>query len=205
MAESPRKPVNANAPPDVDAVRNVGRRRILQAGISAAPVIMTVASRPVLATTNPPGICESPSGFVSATVSGQTGMMCAGLTPGYWKQDQHFWAWHTPYYPTTVTGSGGHHATKFKSVFMPDLPIANLTFLAVLAPQTSGSGPPYNVARHLVAAVLNLAAGYVPATILSLDTIKNIWTQYTANDCYNVGNTCWNEAQIIQYLTSTMD
>ena len=127
-----------------------------------------------------------------------------GLTPGFWKQEQKFPLWQSPYFPTTVSGGGGKHvATLFKDVFSPDLSPANMTFLDVLG---NGGGPPYNVARHIVAACLNLAAGYVPATILSLVTIKAVSGPSSATTgFYNMGSGSWNDAQIVQYLTSTMD
>lgn len=201
MTDSRKDPAKASTPPDVGVVCDVGRRRILRAGISAAPVVMTVASRPVLATTNPPGICESPSGFISANLSRPAGSLCAGRTPGYWKQSQHFGSWKSPYVPT------GGSATLFKTWFSPDLPSASLTFLCVLEPQCSGSGPPYDVARHIVAAALNNAAGFVPQSILPLATIQAMWTAYNnGNGCYPVTpSICWNGAQIVDYLLSTMD
>ena len=82
MIDSPNSPGQADKPSNGGSVRSASRRRLLQAGISAAPVAMTVASRPVLATTNPPGTCPAPSGFIStATISGPPGGPCAGLSP----------------------------------------------------------------------------------------------------------------------------
>ena len=79
MTDSPKDPGMAGEPPKSRVLSSAGRRRLLQAGISAAPVIMTVASRPVLATTN----CRTPSGFVSGNVSNSTGVTCLGLNASH--------------------------------------------------------------------------------------------------------------------------
>jgi hypothetical protein len=209
MTDSPGNPEKAGDPPNDRAVPSAGRRRLLCAGISTAPVIMTVMSRPVLAQANG---CQSPSGFESGNASRPDLPACSGLTPGYWKQDQWFGNWPPPYYPTTVTtttskGFGTsvvQQATLFKDVLLPDLPKANLTFLQVLDPQSSGAGAPYNVARHIVATLLNIAAGKVPATALDKTRTQDIWNQYRTYGYYKVGSAIWYEEQIISYLKTTM-
>lgn len=204
MTDAPSKPGQDHEQSSVGSVRSASRRRLLQAGISAAPVVMTVASRPVLAITNPPGFCQSPSGAVSGNLSRPNiQAACAGRTPGYWKQPQHYNDWNG-YTPT------GGSATVFKNVLSPDLPVSNLTFLCALDPQCSGSGPPYDVARHIVAAILNNAATnpttHVPESILPLATIKAMWTQYNATGMYSVSaGVFWNGDQLIAYLLSTVD
>lgn len=64
------------------------RRRLLKGAVSSAPVIFTVASRPVWARN-----C-SLSGQLSGNLSDQDGTTCAGegCTPGYWKN--HPTSWH---------------------------------------------------------------------------------------------------------------
>ncbi|TFH07790.1 MAG: hypothetical protein E4H07_08635, partial [Nitrosomonadales bacterium] len=57
------------------------RRRFTKSGLAASGVILTLASRPVLANLG----CKSPSGFVSGNVSAQgTPLACTGETPDYW-------------------------------------------------------------------------------------------------------------------------
>ena len=148
------------------------RRRLLRGGLGAAPLLLTLVSRPALGgqwrttVTKGGGVCKggcfTPSGFVSMPTS-QHGKptYCSGRTPGYWKQQQHFSSWVPPYYPTTVSWPGGHQATKFTDVFYgasSPYPSAT-TFLQVLGMQ---GGPPNDVARHIVAAVLYCAAGWTP-------------------------------------------
>jgi hypothetical protein len=55
------------------------RRRLLKGATAAAPVIMTLAGKPVLG-----GQCAV-SGMLSGPKSGEIPIKCAGCTPGYWK------------------------------------------------------------------------------------------------------------------------
>jgi hypothetical protein len=171
------------------------RRRLLQGGLAAGPVLMTLFSRPVLALQ-----CQSPSGFVSgnASVAAGAGPICSGLTPGYWKQTQHFGSWRPPYYPTTVGGPGGHNATLFDTVFTPHY--SGQTLLNVLE---LGGGPPNDLARHVVAALLNAAAGLTP--VLTVAAVKGIWSEYITKGYFEpTAGVHWGDAQIVSYLTSTM-
>ncbi len=100
---SPVLPDLAAAGYGADADHREHRRRMLKAGATATPVMMTLLSRPAFGW-NSTNQCKTPSGFLSGNLS-QHGkaQYCSGVTPGYWKQDQHFCDWPAPYYPTTVT------------------------------------------------------------------------------------------------------
>jgi len=65
-------------------VPNPSRRRFNRAGVGASAVILTLASRSVLAET----VCKSPSGFLSANQSahGNEQAQCNGYTPEIWLQ-----------------------------------------------------------------------------------------------------------------------
>ncbi len=93
------------------------RRRLLKGIVASAPVVASVASRPVLAARN----C-SESGQLSGNASG-TGPECGGegCTPGFWKN--HTGLWHYDY-PTsavfdTVFGVAifGNTATLYEVVW----------------------------------------------------------------------------------------
>ena len=183
----------------------------------AAPVLLTLTSRPVFGGQWKTvggwggnwkgGKCFTPSGFVSMPTS-QHGKpsYCSGRTPGYWKQSRHFSSWVPPYYPTTVSGPGGHQATKFTDVFYgasSPYPSAT-TFLQVLGMQ---GGPPNDVARHIVAAVLNCAAGWTP--VLTVPVLRGIWSEYINTGGGTVGyfeptaGVKWYHDDIVNYLLST--
>lgn len=194
-------PDPTNPPPSPDSMPvagpdpKVSRRRLLQGGLAAGPVLLTLVSRPVLAQQ-----CQSPSAFCSgnASVAAGAGPICAGRTPGYWKQPQWFGSWRPPYYPTTVGGQGGHQATLFNTVFTPHY--SGQTLLDVLG---MGGGPPNDVARHVVAALLNAAAGLTP--VLTVAAVKGIWSEYITKGYFEpTAGVQWGDAQIVSYLESTM-
>jgi hypothetical protein len=170
---------------------------LLQGGLAAAPVLMTLVSRPVLAQQ-----CTTPSGYVSANAStAGRGVACTGYTPGYWKQPQHFAEWKPPYYPTTVSGYGGHKATLFDSVFSPHYP--HKTLLDVLEPQVVGAGSPNDVARHIVAALLNVAAGRTQ--VLTVTVVRDMWAEYITTGSFSPSSGVhWNHDELVAYLLTTM-
>ena len=94
MREESKAPASESAP------RSNARRRLLQGGLSTAPVLMTVVSRPVLGQT----VCLAPSAAMSMPTSGtRTQQVCTGLTPDQWAAipDQ----WPSPYVAGTSSSS----------------------------------------------------------------------------------------------------
>ena len=171
---------------------DAGRRRLLQGGLAAGPVIFTLFSRPAF------GLgfeCKTPSGFLSGNVS-QHGnpTFCTGRTPGYWKQPQHFAAWPAPYFPTTVFPSAttGFKGTQF----------GTKTMLQVL--ETGGNAGGYTaLGRHITAALLNAAAGLTP--VLSVTDVRNIWNEYVLKGYFEPSaGIKWYPDQIVEYLVTTM-
>lgn len=71
---------------DIEAGRRHARRRLLKGGLSVAPVVLTVTSRPVLATGNGGGgTCHGPTGFHSANLSRDIGETpCNWPKPNDW-------------------------------------------------------------------------------------------------------------------------
>src|SRR5689334_6221649 len=109
--------------PNADIAREQ-RRKLLRGGVGAAPILMTLASRPVLGQVQQ---CTTPSGFVSMPTSRPPQTTCIGRTPGFWKQPQKFDQWPAPYVPVTTSGPGGKKATTFNSVFGTPSPYTNTT------------------------------------------------------------------------------
>ena len=173
-----------------------GRRRLLQGGVGAAPLLMTLVSRPVLGH----GFqCTTPSGFVSMPTSGHgQPLFCDGLSPGFWKQPHKFDEWPKPFYPVKTKS---HAATTFSPFFSHSPYPAGTTFLQVLETM---AGPPHSVARHIVASVLNVASGRVPTTVLSIPLIKTIWTDYRTKGYFEpTAGVKWYHDEIQNYLAST--
>ena len=72
--EAPAK----HTPTDINAAPRKGRRKLIQAGIAGAPVLLALKSTPVLA-----GNCKHPSGFsVSGNLSATGGKNCSSPFPG---------------------------------------------------------------------------------------------------------------------------
>jgi hypothetical protein len=198
-------------PPSAD------RRRWLKAGLSTTPVLMTVASRPVLA--QAPGL--TPSAFMSGRASGPTGAECAGRSPLAWSSSDD---WPSPYVPGKTAqkdedkqskdtrqafgtlSSAGDQATRFNDYFEPNLK-SNATFSDVLGygniPHASEAV--HTVARYVTAALLNNAAGTVPNTVLSQSTILAIWSEYANTGSFApTRGVSWTANEIVEYLESTM-
>jgi hypothetical protein len=173
-----------------------GRRRLLHGGLAAGPVLMTLVSRPVLSAVVP-GQCTTPSGYVSlnASTAGR-GVSCSGHTAAFWSNPLNFSQWPAPYYPT---GASGHQPTQFNDVFSPPLN-GNPTLLAVLSFTGSATN---DVAKAVVVALLNVAAGLVP--VLSISAIKDIWSEFATTGFFSPSaGAQWNAAEIIDYLSTTV-
>src|SRR6185312_8091379 len=79
MALPPELPRNGQ---DAEQPKSDARRRLLQGGLAAGSVVMTVASRPVLGQV----ACLTPSASTSMPTSGNAPTQaCSGLQPGQWQ------------------------------------------------------------------------------------------------------------------------
>jgi hypothetical protein len=149
--------------------------------------------------------------------------VCSGRSPGYWKQSQHFDEWPVPYVPGSLPQEGSkkpendktkgavvfidvymgeaHNVgTPFNRAFSPSPFPASTTLLDVL---DMGGGPPNDVARHIVAALLNAAAGLTP--VLELHEVQNIWYEYATLGYFAPkAGIKWYHQEIVDYLMSTM-
>jgi hypothetical protein len=159
------------------------RRRFLQGGLAAAPVLMTLVSRPVLAQQ-----CITPSGYVSLNASTVgRGSACTGHQPAYWLDNTTIWK-STAYNTTTA----------FDSIFAPHYP--GKTLLDVL--QLSPTAPYDDVARYIVAALLNVQAHLTP--VLTVPVVKDMWAEYLTNGTFAPqSGAIWSHDQLIEYLLIT--
>jgi hypothetical protein len=196
MVEQPKTPPN-EAPND-SAVKplNPTRRRWLQAGLSASPVLMTVISRPVLAAQ-----CVAPSAFVSLGASGPgTVAQCTGNGPTYWSDSRHYADWPSGYVPQDVAPDATATQWCQAVTCVAGDPFQSSSLLQVLM-QTGNE-----VARYVGAAVLNNAAPQrVPETVLGMQTIRHIWSEFATSDHFTPSpGASWSAAEIVDYLKSTM-
>ncbi len=215
-----KKPLHDGAAPaDAEAVR-ASRRRFVRGGLASAPVLLSVVSRPVSATG-----CSAASSFASVNMSrGPTTYTCGGLTPGYWKQPCKFWDWPTTYIPSatlvTCTGTDANYnppanttATLFDTVFGANGGYPGKTLVDVLSLPGNDYGRDA-LARHIVAALLNATKGITPSQVLSVLTVKNIWSSFVTLGYYaptsgvmwyaNTSDPTSTTGGIIEWLKSTM-
>jgi hypothetical protein len=175
---------------------HAGRRRLLQGGLAAAP-LMTLVSRPVLGGVS----CQTPSvGGSMPNSAGHLHPECSGGSPIFWSQQQNFGQWPSPYYPITVGGPNGRgaSATPFSPRFSPSPYPPETTFLTVLK---EGGSSNNSVAGHLVAARLNVAKGWTP--VLDESRIQTIWLEYTSKGYFEpTAGVKWYQPEIVAYLES---
>jgi len=185
----PTDPPPSTEPPSSAGDPRASRRRLLQGALAGAPVLMTLVSRPVLAQQ-----CTTPSGFVSANAStAGRGVVCMGHSPQYWisvsAPPHHQWPPGLP------------PPRQFDSVFAHNSHCyPGQKLLDVLKLQ---GGAPDDVARLIVAALLNAAAGLTP--VLSESAVKSIWSEYLGTGSFSPSSGAyWSHDDIIAYLLTTM-
>lgn len=165
-------------------LENPGRRRFGRSGIAASGIIATLTSRPVLGT-----VCKSPSGFLSGNLSKPEdgNLVCAGRSPGYWKNH----GWPIP----------NRTSVKFRSVFTVPVgsPFYNITMLDMLTEQTFDK---YNLGMHLVAAYLNYRAGWSP--FLDTSRLQAMWNEIRLNGYFTpTAGVKWTPEQVVYYIQQT--
>jgi hypothetical protein len=174
------------------------RRKILIAGGTIAPVVLTLVSRPVLGNG---GQCTSPSATLSTSLShkeGQTGT-CYGKSPGYWKEE-HPGSWpiatSTVFYSIFTTVGSTHY---FKTVGLSEVP---MTMLEVLG--ANGTVDSQQMGAHFTAAYLAIKAGLVSPLALTEAKLIAMWTEWASTGLYHpyAGSVGWDASQIKSYLTS---
>ena len=170
-----------------------GRRRFVRGVGIATPVILTVASRSALAAT-----CLSPSAQASIALDNsrldrQRGAGCFGKGPEFWKDASNEKSAHHGHWK----GCGAEHKT-FSSCFgAHDGFHGKKKLKEVLASQ--GPDDPFGLGAHLCAAWCNLHTGRVPASVLSLETMKRMWAG--RNGSYQpVPGVLWGARDSVEYI-----
>lgn len=171
----------------------VSRRRLLRGGAAATPVVLSLASKPVMA-----GVCTSASAFASINASRPNATAtCTGQTPGTWKTcDSKLWPQTGNY---TRTGTWGNCGMAGHS----QVPTTATLLQVVSYTETSG---PRCVAAHIAATLLNIQTLRVPATIINIDQARRMWNDFVSrNGLYSPSaGTNWDHLAIVNYLKTTM-
>lgn len=182
--------------------RGTARRRFARAGAGATGVLLTLTSQPGMACS----ICRSPSGYQSVMTNPAAGLSnkpktaitCAGWDPKRWYANLGTWK-----------------TTQFKTAFScADKEIGDATAEMLLSQcYAPGWGQRPAVTRSessvlamwLVAAYLNVQYG--KSSFLKIEILQGIWREFELTKTYTptAGVTPWKYADIIVYLSGTMD
>jgi len=206
----------------VAAPKSSSRRRLLQAGIGASPVLLTVMSRPVLAFGVDVPPCRSPSALASfqanALTSRAPGSVCIdNMGPAGMKRAYDNSA--TTSTPPYLANFGGQPFVGLYTMLVPSsetraLPLRS-TWTNTDSPTlrqvirfAAGTGERDLLARNVAAAELNRLGGVTPKEVLSAQNLSDIWATVGSVGGANypvpgVPGGGWNIIQVNAYLRST--
>lgn len=183
--------------------RSSARRKLLRGGLAAGPVLMTVASRPVLGQ-----VACTASAITSINMQSSINHNCSitsGLSPEKWKSLAG--QWPTPYtaasarsvtyagitqtqptaYHCPTTGLGGHVFSGRSMLDVIDINHGGLDSLG----------------RYTVAALLNARAGRTP--MLSETNVRAMWNDLVNRGYYEpTAGIRWGAAEIVAYIKTTI-
>jgi hypothetical protein len=186
------------------AHRGLNRRALLRAGAGASPVLLSLASSPVLASRP---TCTVASSFVSvATFKSRnphvTSIQCSTQTADYWRHQAAVVP--TPAALTvTVASLLGSSSSTFNAQLVKDVMLAPLPTTGTV--QTTGE---LGTLQHLLALALNINAGFITAGgVFNLSYVQGIWSNYKTNgNRYKLpaSNIDWGDSEIIAWLRFLM-
>jgi hypothetical protein len=179
------------------------RRRLLQAGLGAAPAMLTVVSEPVRAYVTAATVpCASASALGSIGASANTRQTCSGLTPDSWN-GKSVGTWPDG---TFVVSRGAAVSELFGQIFSPGVK-AGGTSSPTLKDVVSSSSTTRNVvlAKYFVAAYLNFKQGYTPPQVVTDVKLQAMWPQ-ALNGSYApvAGGKPWSDNDLVNWFKQTM-
>lgn len=215
MSDKTNHPVSpsVDATPGAKQAASIARRRLLCGGLGAAPVLMVSAPRSVIA-----GTCTTASAWTSVTLNtshAATTMQTNGKLPLYWQGCGPALA-QSPW-PSSclVLNNGARTDTSklFNSVFGPSYAAYNgLTLMQVLE-LNSGAGGNDELAKYVIAALLNVRSGGANCVVSEL-TVQTIWTKCSTGSYFeptagirwtaSSSNSLGSPGGCIAWLKSTM-
>lgn len=159
------------------------RRKLLRGGLSAAPVVMTLGSGPVLA-----GKVKTASTTASTPLSGTSSAQytCNGRSPTSWctKQYNKYVGWPSSCVPGTTTYHGSYRVQVRGSQCgtKKHTDIMNSYCGLNGYEWRRDTGSLNKLAAHCAASLLNVEVGLIDERVLTKDKIQEIW------DACSVGN-----------------
>jgi hypothetical protein len=191
-------------PPVAAAVPNPSRRRFNRAGVGASAVVMTLASRSVLAN----AACTTASGFTSLNQSsrGGTPPVCNGVTPEVWlSKPADSWPISKDLKFVGIFGSVSNTLEVGKPLKIygkddgngaPGLKLADATLQQALF--GTNTKP---VVKYIIAALLNsVTLNQFPTR----ESVIKIFQEWNSKTTYEpTAGVSWNDDKIIEYLRAT--
>ncbi|MBA3058031.1 MAG: hypothetical protein KJ614_01115 [Gammaproteobacteria bacterium] len=184
--------IQSELPPVRKAVEQSGhgRRRLLRAGL-AGPVVLTVGSRSALAN----GGCLSTSASASINLyqsrpDRELDPCPLGRSPGYWGNAAQT-------HSNTLARD-----TQFSDPY--SLGFQGKSIEAVI--KLDGNDDSQQLGAHLGAAWCNLRMGWVPESLLSLQTLQAMWDGRSQgfHPVAGADLPVWDRSQVVDYLKTTM-
>lgn len=167
-------------------------RRKLGAALGVSAVL-TLASRPVLATN-----CVSASAAASGNLSHHgTPPTCTGKTPVAWVtanagKTRHFHPQTTPTVTNGVFKTGSKANWGNKTLFQ---------VMGATADNGNAAPTPNPISAEFAATLLSIQGGLIPATVLTESKLINMWNEWMTTGAFAPkAGTSWNAGQIVAYL-----
>jgi hypothetical protein len=197
-------PGSGQASTGLDPVR-LDRRRLLRAGAAASPVLLTLASGPVSATSTG---CMVASSFVSISTfksrnPGST-VGCASKNCEYWYGQS---GGSTHVFGKNC-GNSVLNGTVSTLLGTTSCTMSSWKLCDVMAKPIATSGET-GVLQHLISMCLDVTASPLDVTApngISQTYLRGMWSSYMTSGTYTVGTTgvVWNEAQIVAWLRAML-
>jgi hypothetical protein len=166
------------------------------AGMGAAPILATLASRPVLGK-------QPTSGSAQPSLGGSLAPnkhASAGRSPAEWVDTQ---VWPNPYYAIDQSGETDYAATLYHSpaTGLAGAAFGGSTMLAVL--QSACDGDRHGIGGYVAAALLNAREGLTPT--LSEPMVRAMWNQFAECGYYEpIAGVHWDAGDIVRYIRTTI-
>lgn len=207
-----REPNDANtAASAVPAAPSAGRRALLRAGASSAPVLLTLASRPVAAADS----CIVASSFVSVATfrsrnPATTSLTCSTRTAEDWVKvatlpDGTTTRSTGDVRPAVMSQTVGQLLGSTTSRYNGE-PVWKVMMNGSAGIVQTGE---LGVLQHLIAMTLNVMGGFAAAPgNLSVAYLQGVWSNYTSNLGYyrlKASGIDWDSTKVIAWLRLLMN
>jgi hypothetical protein len=191
---SERPPDRSDSPSVAAAPAVPTRRRLLKAGLAAAPVAATLSSRPVLGGPTPTVSARPSLGASFAAVKSAA----SGRSPEQWAETQ---TWPDPYYAADESGTATATPYHGSGTGLAGTAFAGSTMLAVM--QLPDDDDVQTLGRYIGAALLNAREGLTSA--LDEAGVREMWNLFATRRYYEpVEGVRWDAQDIVTYIRSTI-